>query len=459
MADGARTALGSGAIDKIRTLVLEGEGEYAVFGQDATLGGKLATWHFGERRRSIDFARHRWRDEGVITPQFLTGWPDPRPITMAYDDGVAFEIDRGEVSRENAAMERERRADFYHHPIAFLRAARAPGAVLENARRDGELDAIDLVTEGMRFTMSVDRTSGLPRKIASRDHVPGVGDVAVTTEFADFGVAAGWKLPRRITKRIDGAVVSDFRVVAIRVNGNVAALAAPDAVRAAPADPAPRVVVDEVAPGVWYLTGQGLHSIVVEFADHLALIEAPLDDARTLAVIAQARALRPGKPLTQVVNTHHHLDHAGGLRAAISEGLTVITHESNRAHYEQLARRPATILPDQLAQHPRAPVIEGVADKKVLTDGARSIEIYPITGSVHCPTNLMIYLPAEKLLVVGDVFQPAPKHLPPPRYFPHARNLVENLQRRGLTVERVLPLHGTAAPYAVLAAAALTSPK
>ena len=69
----------------------------------------------------------------------------------------------------------------------------------------------------------------------------------------------------------------------------------------------------------------------VWLADHLTLIEAPLSEARTLAVIARARELKPGTPLTQLVTTHHHFDHTAGLRAAIAEGLTIITHEGNRA--------------------------------------------------------------------------------------------------------------------------------
>ena len=76
------------------------------------------------------------------------------------------------------------------------------------------------------------------------------------------------------------------------------------------------VEVEEVATGVWYLTGQSHHSVLVEFDEYLALIEAPQSERRTLAGIERARELQPGKPLQYVVNTHHHFDHSAGIRAA-----------------------------------------------------------------------------------------------------------------------------------------------
>ena len=46
---------------------------------------------------------------------------------------------------------------------------------------------------------------------------------------------------------------------------------------------------EALAPGIWLIGGGSHHSVLVEFSDHLTLIEAPLNDVRTLAAIAKAR--------------------------------------------------------------------------------------------------------------------------------------------------------------------------
>jgi glyoxylase-like metal-dependent hydrolase (beta-lactamase superfamily II) len=78
---------------------------------------------------------------------------------------------------------------------------------------------------------------------------------------------------------------------------------------AAPA--APNVTAAAIGKGVWFLAGQSHHSVLVEFADHLMLIEAPQSEARTLAVIAKAKEIVPKKPLTELVTTHHHFESHG----------------------------------------------------------------------------------------------------------------------------------------------------
>jgi glyoxylase-like metal-dependent hydrolase (beta-lactamase superfamily II) len=230
------------------------------------------------------------------------------------------------------------------------------------------------------------------------------------------------------------------------VDGDVGNLAVvvPDSAPAA----AVNVTVEELAPGIWYLAGQSHHSLVVEFADHLTLIEAPQSDARTLAVIEKARTLRPGKPVTEVVVTHHHFDHTGGLRAAVSEGLRVITHESNREWFEDLVARKHTIVPDALARNPRPLSIRTVDAREVLSDATRTVELHQIAGNLHNEGFLMVYFPAERLLVQADAYNPpTAAGAAPGMVFPFAANLVENVQRLGLSVERVAPIHGRVLPW------------
>ena len=166
--------------------------------------------------------------------------------------------------------------------------------------------------------------------------------------------------------------------------------------------------------------------------------------SRALAVIAKAKELRPTKPLTQVVVTHHHFDHTGGIRAAVSEGLTLVAQKASAPFYQEAVERGHTIVPDALAKNPKPLKIETVDEEMVLKDKTMTVNLYHIVGSPHADTLLMAYFPKERLLVEADVFNPGAP------VAPFAANLLENIKKHNLRIDRIVPIHATVAPYADL---------
>src|SRR6185295_2026368 len=86
--------------------------------------------------------------------------------------------------------------------------------------------------------------------------------------------------------------------------------ALPDAVKSA----AERVTVDKVADGVWFLAGGSHNSGAIEMKANMLLVEPPLNDGRSVPVIAEVKKLAQGKPIRYVINSHVHFDHSGGPR-------------------------------------------------------------------------------------------------------------------------------------------------
>jgi glyoxylase-like metal-dependent hydrolase (beta-lactamase superfamily II) len=305
---------------------------------------------------------------------------------------------------------------------------------------------------GERFTMLVDTRTMLPSEIDRTVANQMLGDVVLSNEFPKWYVTSGIRLPIEIIQRIDEDwKLSDLELDGVKVDGEIPDISAPESVKNTKLEFFPLVVsVDSAAPGVWFLAGGSHNSVVIEMKDHLLLVEAPQSDERTLAVIQKAQSLRPDKPLRAVINTHHHFDHAGGIRAAISQGLTIYTHAENKPFFEDLARRKFTLIPDQLSKSPRRATIEPVIAKRSLRDATRTVELYEVRGSQHSASMLMVYLPAEKILIEADLFTPPAPNITPMPPMPFAKDLIREIDRQGLTVETILPLHGRIVPMSFL---------
>ena len=125
--------------------------------------------------------------------------------------------------------------------------------------------------------------------------------------------------------------------------------------------PCARGNTDDWPTGCILLGGASHNSVAVEFKDFIAVVEAPIDEPRSLAVIEEVVKLIPNKPIRFLVNTHQHHDHIGGLRTYMHIGATIITHTKNFTFYTRdvLNYAPRTLRPDMVSLWPPTELAEG----------------------------------------------------------------------------------------------------
>ena len=209
----------------------------------------------------------------------------------------------------------------------------------------------------------------------------------------------------------------------------------------------------KLADGLWLIPASH-NSLVVEFTDHVVVIEGPLSEARSDYVIAETHKLVPNKPIKYLINTHQHFDHSSGVRTFAAEGATIITSSMYKPYYDRVFALPHTINPDKLARSGKKAVVEGFTGKRVLMDSMHTIELYTLQGNPHNQGMLVVYLPKEKMLINADLFTPPAANAPaapaPAMPDPNALNLYDNVQRLKLDVSQIVPIHGNPGAWETL---------
>ncbi len=441
--DAAEAMGGLRSVSQTTALTVEGEGRTFRLGQNTRPRADLPYYQVENYLLQVDYANQRWRLSQDRTTTFLTGGPlYGARQTYGLDGDVAYD----DAARASDKVAADRWAEMYHNPLGIVLLGLDETSTVSNLREEGAERVVDVVAaNGTQFTLHVSAETGLPSKVVSSSYHPNLGDVAIETLFDGYqemgglgGFQARLTLPRNYTTNLDRFTISRYSTTA-DTNADVGDLSAPADVRAASAPMATVTVdVDEVTDGVWRLAGQSHHSALLEFEDFLVLIEAPQSEARTLAVIESARELRPDKPLRYVINTHHHFDHSAGIRAAVSEGLTVVTHRTNQSFYEDMVARRHSIVQDALTRNAQPLTLEAVSSEEPfeITDGSRTLQIATVVDDPHAEGMLMAYLPRERILFEVDAFSPSAAASP------FAETLLRNIEDRELRVETIVPLHG-----------------
>jgi glyoxylase-like metal-dependent hydrolase (beta-lactamase superfamily II) len=325
-------------------------------------------------------------------------------------------------------------------PHGFVKAAQAHHATTTPSR-EGTVVSFDI--DGRHKMTGVIDAQHHVRRVQTRTAQSIVGDMLVETLYDGYKDFGGVQFPSHIVQKQAGFPSLDLTITAVTVNGPVDA--SPPAEAMSAAAPPPVVKAQEVAEGVFWLTGGTHHSLAIGMRDHIVLVDAPNGEPRASAVIAKAKELMPTKPIRYVVAMHHHWDHLGGIRTAIDEGATIVTHRSNQQFLERVATAPHTIAPDRLARSKRPLTLKTVDAEGTLTDGSRVIKLYAMADFDHTADMLMVYLPKEKLLAEADAYTPpdtptTPLIAPKVQY---AAALDDNIRRLKLDVQTIVPFHGT----------------
>ena len=124
-----------------------------------------------------------------------------------------------------------------------------------------------------------------------------------------------------------------------------------------------------------------------------------------------------------MVPTHHHLDHAGGIRAFMASGATVVApfsaKGSTAASPKRRTRANRTVWRKTSVASSSKSFGGG---PRILTDGSRRVEVYPMPTS-HAEDLVVVYLPAEKDTDRSGPYQPAQR--------PSARRAIGQRIRHG----------------------------
>ena len=359
------------------------------------------------------------------------------------------------------------------------------------ANRDQVRPASDVVAGGASypavsygpFTVAFDPQSGLPARIRTLDYDNIWGDVTYDMVLSDWRDFSGVKVAMNRKYELNGRVVQEVQLTDFRANVPVDAkrFEVPAELKADAPKPATGNVpyqwvvrrqfigtyldsdnrsfdmratsslrMNELAPGVLHVVGGSHNSLLVEMADHLVMVDAPVSDEQSMWVVNQAKSRFPGKPIRWLVLTHHHMDHAGGVRAIVAEGAVLVVGAPAREHFRRVLASSMNRNPDMKPMDLSSVPILEVPESHVMSDSrGRQVIAYTMPDNPHAKGMLLVYVPDAKLGFVTDLWNPGQPL--PEKATPGIVSVVNTVKRAGIEPARFAGGHGSVADYTPVA--------
>ncbi len=344
-------------------------------------------------------------------------------------------------SEHSAAVRREFRL---LNPLLYLRTAaltESAATIKANVEHEGRTHhVIQFADPTYPVELIIEEESGRVAMLKTRQNDYIWGDVEIEVSYGDWSSPEGSSLqfPHRVELAVSGQTLHTESRTDVVVNPAFAANAfalpeepstqvdAEAAQRGAlsaqyhtrwhalgiPADENQTFVTATAVAGdseVQHLTGGTHHSLAVRLGDGVVVIEPPLNEVRSKAVLAKVEELWPGLPVTHLVLTHHHYDHMGGIRTYAAVGVTIVTSTLNSAYVEEALSSSHTLEPDELAGvgSPEWHIEAVAPDAEFSLEGSRRTVKVRHVPTIHNADLLVVHVPETRLLFVSDVYMPA----------------------------------------------------
>ncbi len=428
---------GADALRAFKTVVIKGDAKHWEPGQSFKAGGEARflgdstftlTVDDANRMVRIDWDRdmkypavERIKYSEIVTPTYGVVTNDKGSQPMS---GIRLASQLRELGRQT--------------PGLLLRAMDAPQnvAAIDN-QKIGErtVPAVAFRAGGTKDIIAFDPATKLPAAVRTRDDDHIYGDANYDMILSDWKDTAGIKLAHSYSFQLNGMETQRIVYKEVTANPTIApeTFAVSDDVKAkakTAASDAPyqwvlrriflgrfldsdQVMVPaggslklvELSPNVQQVVGGSANNLIVAMKDGIVVFDAPVSDLQSRWVIDAAKAKYPGKPIKNLVLTHHHMDHTGGMRAYVAEGAVVIVPDQVKAYFEQVAKAPHTVAPDTLAQQAKPANIVGVTDRMSLKDDTVEINLHNIPNP-HVDGMIIGHVVKENIVWVTDIWSP-----------------------------------------------------
>jgi glyoxylase-like metal-dependent hydrolase (beta-lactamase superfamily II) len=264
-----------------------------------------------------------------------------------------------------------------------------------------------------------------------------VGDDELVVRYEGRQEAAGWPLPEGIRILRRGLTVMQLKLLDVRKNS-----ALDEALFAPPPDFAQQQLaveppIVEIRPGIFEVRelGGGTYRSQIIVRDADVVVFEPLGPGLAPRVLAAARKIAGDKPISRVVVSHFHADHAGGLGVFARAGIAAIAPAGQREVLESFARSAWSGAGLTPPPQPASVIIEEVRERTTLRAPDRPLAVYNLAPNPHVEGLLVLYDARTCTLFDADLFS---LYSPFNETF---QSLLDWVEKSGLKIDFVVGTH------------------